>query len=375
MITIYGDNRKIRATQIIHRERQLSVEFEIKQGLQLKGVTCAVGKQKILADISLQVAGQEIVALVGPSGAGKTTLLRAIAGLTEIDQGKIEINGIDVAHQVPYRRNCAMLFQNYCLFPHLTVAQNLAFPLKRLKMTTSCIHSRVKSTAALLGLSALMKRYPETLSGGEQQRVALGKVLVREPDILMLDEPFAHLDLPLQRILRTEIHKIREKLAIPVLYVTHDQSEALAMGDRVAVMMGGILKQVAAPLDLYRHPCDIDVARFIGVPAINLIPGTVDNGHWVHPLFPKIKLTRAVTAGPAYLGIRPENIEIVTQGTTALVNRLEFCGAYSILYIQVGNLSLQAQMPTRNICSYKTGEKLQICLNEAEVQIFPQPNI
>ena len=226
-------------------------------------------------DVSLTVADKELLALVGPSGCGKTTLLRLIAGLEHPEEGGIHFDGQAVQDWPPPARNVAMVFQSPALFPHLTGAENIALGLKLRGVACGEILERVHATAEMLGVIHCLHRPPAELSGGERQRIALGRALVRRPQILLLDEPFSNLDAPLRAQLRTEILDLRARLAVTVIYVTHDQAEALALGDRVAVMAAGRLQQVDLPREIYDAPANRFVAGFVGSPAMNLFPGTI----------------------------------------------------------------------------------------------------
>jgi multiple sugar transport system ATP-binding protein len=275
-------------------------------------------------DMSLGIRDGEFMVLVGPSGCGKTTALRMVAGLEEISEGLLKI-GDRVVNQVPPRdRDIAMVFQSYALYPHLTVYDNIAFGLRLRKVPKSEIDKRVKETAAILGLDPFLERKPRALSGGQRQRVAMGRAIVRQPQAFLMDEPLSNLDAKLRVQMRAEISKIQTDLGTTTLYVTHDQVEAMTMGDRVAVMRKGELQQVDTPQNLYDHPVNLFVGGFIGSPAMNLVEATLEgsDGDLLASLgSQKISLGEAVRVRPGLkqwagrqviLGIRPEDLEDVT---------------------------------------------------------------
>src|SRR5947199_4357382 len=226
-------------------------------------------------DLSLEIRDGEFVVLVGPSGCGKTTALRMVAGLEDITDGKVSIGGRVVNDLTPKERDIAMVFQNYALYPHLSVAENIAFGLRLRKAPKATINERVAWAAKLLDLTPYLDRKPKELSGGQRQRVAMGRAIVRQPQVFLMDEPLSNLDAKLRVQMRADIAKLQHDLATTTIYVTHDQVEAMTMGDRVAVMRNGILQQVAAPQELYDHPANLFVAGFIGTPPMNLLEAEV----------------------------------------------------------------------------------------------------
>ena len=226
--------------------------------------------QTAIKDLSLEIADGEFLVFVGPSGCGKSTALRMLAGLEDISAGKISIGDRVVNDQTPQQRNIAMVFQNYALYPHMTVRQNLEFPLRMMKRSKQQMAALVGEAAAKLGLVELMERKPKQLSGGQRQRVAMGRAIVRDPAVFLMDEPLSNLDAKMRSQIRTEITTLQQRMRTTTVYVTHDQVEAMTMGDRVAVMRGGKLQQVSSPEDLYDHPANIFVAGFIGSPAMNI---------------------------------------------------------------------------------------------------------
>ena len=228
-----------------------------------------------LDNVSFEVQDGELLVLVGPSGCGKSTTLRLIAGLESLQAGKIALNGADITTTAPKDRDIAMVFQNYALYPHMTVRQNLGFGLKMKKMSSSEIESRVKETAEALDIESLLDRKPGQLSGGQKQRVAVGRAMIRKPAVFLFDEPLSNLDAKLRVTLRNELIRLHQRLAATILYVTHDQIEALTLGDRIAVMKDGQIQQLGTPQQVYNEPANTFVASFIGHPAMNLVPPSV----------------------------------------------------------------------------------------------------
>jgi multiple sugar transport system ATP-binding protein len=229
--------------------------------------------------VDLSIGSGEFMVLVGPSGCGKSTLLRMIAGLEVVTQGRIVIDGRDVTEAPPRDRNIAMVFQNYALYPHMSVRQNLGFSLKMNKVAKAEVAKKVDDAARLLGLSELMDRKPAALSGGQRQRVAMGRAIVREPSVYLMDEPLSNLDAQLRVSMRAELTNLHRRLGVTTVYVTHDQVEAMTLGQRVAVLDDGLIQQVARPQHLYRHPANVFVAKFIGSPSMNLVRADIDGDH------------------------------------------------------------------------------------------------
>jgi multiple sugar transport system ATP-binding protein len=260
--------------------------------------------------IDLTIASGEFMVLVGPSGCGKSTLLRMIAGLEDVTDGTILIGDRDVTNLAPRERDIAMVFQSYALYPHMTVERNLGYGLKVRKMDKAEIQRRVADAARLLGLETLLERKPSALSGGQRQRVAMGRAIVREPKAFLMDEPLSNLDAKLRVSMRAELAKLHARLGITTVYVTHDQVEAMTLGQRVAVMRDGALQQVDAPQNLYHNPNNLFVAAFIGSPSMNLVDATIEDGHAVFAGF-RIPLRRpeASPRGTVILGIRPQDFE------------------------------------------------------------------
>ena len=284
-------------------------------------------------DLSLTVGDGEFLVLVGPSGCGKTTALRMIAGLEQITDGRLLIGDRVVNNVAPVQRDIAMVFQSYALYPHMTVYNNLAFGLRNKKVPRRDIDERVQVAAEILDLGPLLKRKPKQLSGGQRQRVALGRAIVREPAAFLMDEPLSNLDAKLRVATRAEILKLQERLDITTIYVTHDQVEAMTMGDRIAVMSLGVLQQVGTPEELYENPANTFVAGFIGSPAMNLVPGEQLNGG----------------GSGRIVGFRPEHVEVRGQGDglrfTGKVDVVEYLGDEQIVHFTVKDTALVAKLP------------------------------
>ncbi len=267
-------------------------------------------------EVSIEIADGEFLVLVGPSGCGKSTTLRMVAGLEAISGGEIAIDGRVVNDLEPGDRDIAMVFQNYALYPHMTVADNMAFGLKMRKVPRAEIERRVKEAAEILAIGPLLTRRPRELSGGQRQRVALGRAIVREPKVFLFDEPLSNLDAKLRVQTRAEIARLHRRLASTVIYVTHDQVEAMTLGDRIAVMNHGVVQQIAPPLEIYRRPANRFVAAFVGSPAMNFFPGRIAEGIFEAACGRKLPLgsSAGLPDGPAVLGVRPEDFRVVTGG-------------------------------------------------------------
>jgi multiple sugar transport system ATP-binding protein len=281
--------------------------------IEIRNVTKAFpGDVLALDDVSLTIEDGEFIALVGPSGCGKSTLLRSIAGLEEVTAGEIAIGGCDVTDLAPRHRDIAMVFQSYALYPHMSVRQNLGYGLRVRRTPKAEIRKRVEEIAELLGLAELLERKPAQLSGGQRQRVAMGRAIAREPQAFLMDEPLSNLDAKLRVGMRASLAQLHQRLGVTTVYVTHDQVEAMTLGQRVAVMRDGRILQVDTPQALYERPRDVFVAGFIGSPAMNLVEATIDGGDLVFGQF-RIPLDwsrrPAASSGRVIVGIRPETFE------------------------------------------------------------------
>ncbi|HRO10345.1 ABC transporter ATP-binding protein [Amaricoccus sp.] len=271
------------------------------------------GPVEVLHGVSIDIAEGEFVVLVGPSGCGKSTLLRMLAGLEHVTSGEIRIGDRVVNDLPPKERDIAMVFQNYALYPHLTVAENMAFSLTLKGAPKAEITSRVKPAAEILGLSNLLERYPRQLSGGQRQRVAMGRAIVRDPQVFLFDEPLSNLDAKLRVSMRAEIKNLHQRLKTTTVYVTHDQIEAMTMADKIVVMHDGRVEQIGAPLELYDQPANLFVAGFIGSPAMNMLTGRLADGGFVTGdgiALPVARPPAAAPGGPVVYGLRPESMHL-----------------------------------------------------------------
>jgi multiple sugar transport system ATP-binding protein len=350
------------------------------------------GDVTAVKDVSLEIADREFVVLVGPSGCGKSTTLRMIAGLEEISKGDIYIGDKRVNDVAPKDRDIAMVFQTYALYPHMSVYDNLAFGLKLRKLPRAEIKKRVVDAASILGIESLLDRKPKALSGGQRQRVAVGRAIVRQPKVFLFDEPLSNLDAKMRVQMRTEITKLHQRLQATMIYVTHDQIEAMTMGDRIVVMNEGIVQQNDAPLTLYNEPVNLFVAGFLGSPPMNFISGTLkQDGEKIR--FTEIEggtidVAFSATERPAarefvgkeiVLGIRPEDLEVATFsrkegkalgiGFPAIVDIVEPMGAETNLYLQTGAHTLVCR--SQGAFDHReAGRRLQFEMNLEKAHLF-----
>ena len=334
-------------------------------------------------NLDLEIADGEFMVLVGPSGCGKSTSLRMLAGLEEVNSGSIFIGDRDVTDLPPKDRDIAMVFQNYALYPHMTVADNMGFALKMQNVPKAEREKRVREAAHLLGLEDFLSRKPKALSGGQRQRVAMGRAIVRQPQVFLMDEPLSNLDAKLRVSTRTQIAALQRRLGVTTVYVTHDQVEAMTMGDRVAVMKDGILQQVDSPLALYDTPKNLFVAGFIGSPAMNLMEGTVVDGgvkigDYVVPIGREV-LAKAEGESTLTLGIRPEAFRISTdgQGIGLDIAVVEELGADSYLYGTLAGLSEEELVGAQQIVARvgarqapAKGETVRLAADPSQVHVF-----
>src|SRR5262245_27574570 len=276
----------------------------------LRGVRKAFGATAVVHGVDIDIDDGEFVVLVGPSGCGKSTLLRMIAGLENITSGEIRIGERIVNDVPPKERDVAMVFQNYALYPHMTVAANMAFSLKLRGASRQEIETRVQRAAEILGLLPLLARYPRQLSGGQRQRVAMGRAIVRDPQVFLFDEPLSNLDAKLRVAMRTEIKELHQRLETTTIYVTHDLIEAMTMADKIVVMHDGLVEQIGAPLELYDRPANRFVAGFIGSPAMNFLPGRLDGGSVRIGGFSMTVAASGARTGEVVVGIRPEHLDL-----------------------------------------------------------------
>ena len=333
----------------------------------------------VVKDFNLEIADKEFIVFVGPSGCGKSTTLRMIAGLEEISSGDLLIDGVRMNDMPAKARNIAMVFQNYALYPHMTVYDNMAFGLKMQKIAPDIINERVMWAAQILGLKDYLKRKPGALSGGQRQRVALGRAIVREAGVFLMDEPLSNLDAKLRVQMRAEISKLHQKLNTTMIYVTHDQTEAMTMATRIVIMKDGIVQQVGAPKEVYNRPANMFVAGFIGSPAMNFIRGTIDGDCFVTETIklpvPPSQLAALLAQGyqhkPVILGIRPEDILTQPQNgdsTDAHITVAELTGAEFMLYCTVGGHELVVRASAEK--DHSAGENIQIWFDMHKSHFF-----
>jgi multiple sugar transport system ATP-binding protein len=345
--------------------------------VQIKGVEKYFGGTYVIRGVDIDIADGEFAVLVGPSGCGKSTLLRMIAGLEEITGGEIHIGGKVVNNMQPKERDIAMVFQNYALYPHMTVRDNMAFSLMLARKEKSLADERVKKAAEILGLTQLLDRYPRQLSGGQRQRVAMGRAIVRDPQVFLFDEPLSNLDAKLRVQMRTEIKELHQRLKTTSIYVTHDQIEAMTMADQIVVMRDGIVEQRGGPLELYDHPANLFVAGFIGSPAMNFLPGTLRrNSGAPHVEFSdRTSVAAPSSAGGAdgqrvILGVRPEHVVMGSDGkgirTSVVV--VEPTGADTQVFTKFADIEITGIFRERH--DFAAGDTIHLVPDLAKTHLF-----
>jgi multiple sugar transport system ATP-binding protein len=332
------------------------------------------GALQVIHGVNIEIADGEFVILVGPSGCGKSTLLRMIAGLETISGGTVSIGGRVVNDVMPKDRDIAMVFQNYALYPHKTVAENMGFALKLKRAPKSAIDAKVRKAAEILDLVNLLDRYPKQLSGGQRQRVAMGRAIVRDPQVFLFDEPLSNLDAKLRVAMRVEIKELHQRLKTTTIYVTHDQIEAMTMADKIVVMRDGRVEQIGAPLDLYDRPANTFVAGFIGSPAMNFISGRLE-GENNEPIFVSDRGTRlpvppsSAAPGQAVVyGIRPEHVDHVADGVPARISVLEPTGSETQIFAHLGEDPIVAAV--RDRIAARPGETIPLKIDRGRVHLF-----
>ena len=357
--------------------------------VQFEHVYKRFNKVEVVHDINLDIKDKEFLVLVGPSGCGKSTCLRMVAGLEEASEGNIYVGDRRVNDVAPQERDIAMVFQNYALYPHMTVFDNMAFGLKLHHVPKDEIKKRVEEAADLLGLQPLLKRKPKALSGGQRQRVALGRAIVREPQVFLMDEPLSNLDAKLRVETRTNLIKLYQSIQTTVVYVTHDQTEAMTMGTRIAVLNAGLIQQIGIPQDLYDHPSNLFVAGFIGSPSMNFLDGanviSDENGTRIelesmgYILVPPPYVEQAKAAANKKLtfGIRPEHLEDVSLLSASSESRstleapvevVEYLGSELLVYLTIGGKAMIARVDPRS--DAHAGGKLTLHVNTDHIHLF-----
>lgn len=379
--------------EIKKKKSKKSEESEIDDENDERRVNLQTTQKGVVAvqDFSLEIADQEFIVLVGPSGCGKSTTLRMIAGLEEITEGEIYIGGRLVNDVAPKDRDIAMVFQNYALYPHMTVYENMAFSLKLKKVDKATIDKKVREAAEILDITQYLDRKPKALSGGQRQRVAIGRAIVREPKVFLMDEPLSNLDAKLRNQMRAEIIKLRQRINTTFIYVTHDQTEAMTLGDRIVIMKDGFIYQTGTPQEVYNHPANLFVASFIGTPQMNLFDAELLMNGGVYSLrlcgaeFPlseakqqKLRENGAVP-GPVVMGVRPDHIALC-DGTcgpfvTAAVDVSEMMGSAINLHVKVGAKDVVMVVPIVGLAEerrqgFKFGETVNFTFGRDVVHVF-----
>jgi multiple sugar transport system ATP-binding protein len=350
----------------------------------LRSLVKRFGSVPAVDNVSLQIPDGEFLVLLGPSGCGKSTILRLIAGLEDATSGEIVIDGDLVNFVDPTRRNLAMVFQNYALYPHMTVYKNVAFPLETAKMSRDSVKEAVSRVADMLEITEFLQRLPEQLSGGQRQRVALARAIVRQPKVFLMDEPLSNLDAKLRLQTRIELMSLHERLGITTLYVTHDQVEAMTMGQRIAVLHEGKLQQLGTPAEVYDVPANKFVATFMGAPPMNLIDGELQNNgtEWVFTrsdyrfVIDRVQMNigedvLSSSKGTVSLGVRPEDMRLASsksEGIPGVIRFLEPIGSDLFVTIDVGPHSLQVRLPPKT--QVATGDKVGIEFDYPKAHIF-----
>jgi len=335
--------------------------------IELEKVSKSWGDVQAVDQVSFTAPAGELLVVLGPSGCGKSTVLRLIAGLETVSAGRIRIEGKDVTGLPPAKRNLSMVFQSYALFPHLSVAENIVFGLKVRKLEAAERRRRLERAVELLGLQGLLLRKPAELSGGQRQRVALGRAIVSEAPVCLMDEPLSNLDAKLRHEMRREIRTLQQRLGITMIYVTHDQVEAMTMADKIALLNAGHVEQFAAPEDLYARPATVFAAGFIGTPPMNLLP--LDNAdvlRWAHANLAG-SLPQGVLEG-LIVGVRPEKISLADTGLAAEVLSLEYLGADSLVACRIGECELIVRQNGR--VKLSAGERIHMTWPKAESHFF-----
>jgi multiple sugar transport system ATP-binding protein len=345
----------------------------------IRGVAKRFGATTVIHGVDIDIADGAFAVLVGPSGCGKTTLLRMIAGLEEITEGEILIGDRVVNRMLPKERDIAMVFQNYALYPHMTVRDNMSFSLRLANADKATIDKQVGRAADILGLGKLLDRYPRQLSGGQRQRVAMGRAIVRDPQVFLFDEPLSNLDAKLRVQMRTEIKELHQRLKTTSVYVTHDQIEAMTMADKIVVMRDGVVEQTGGPLDLYDNPANTFVAEFIGSPAMNLLPGKIHrNGDATEVVFGNDERLparggAALQEGqPVLYGVRPEHFAVGSGGLPVEVVVVEPTGADTQLYCRFMEREVTATLRDRT--NVRPGDRITLVPDVNRAHLFDAEN-
>jgi multiple sugar transport system ATP-binding protein len=341
--------------------------------VSVRQVRKAYGDVEVIHGVDLDIADGEFVVLVGPSGCGKSTLLRMIAGLESITSGTISIGDRVVNNLAPSERDIAMVFQNYALYPHMKVKDNMAFALRLRKTDPAEVTRRVRQAAEILGLVPFLDRYPRQLSGGQRQRVAMGRAIVRDPEVFLFDEPLSNLDAKLRVQMRTEIKELHQRLKTTTVYVTHDQVEAMTMADKIVVLQDGNVEQMGAPLELFDRPVNTFVAGFLGSPAMNMLKGTVAGGaaQAIDVNGTQLAVGGKHQAGegqPVIFGIRPEHLDLADDGFPARISVVEPTGSETMVFLRFGESDMVALFRERH--DFKPGDTIKLRPRPNQVHLF-----
>ncbi len=345
--------------------------------VSIRNVRKRFGSTEVLHGVSFEIDDGEFVILVGPSGCGKSTLLRMIAGLENISGGEIAIGDRVVNNVAPKERDIAMVFQNYALYPHMTVRDNMAFALSLVKTPKDVIEQQVARAADILGLAPYLNRYPRQLSGGQRQRVAMGRAIVRDPQVFLFDEPLSNLDAKLRVQMRAEIKELHQRLTTTTVYVTHDQIEAMTMADKIVVMNNGNVEQVGEPLELYDRPRNMFVAGFIGSPSMNFLTGRIEGGSFhaddgVALPLPQSLKGQGADGKPIIYGVRPEHFQLSADGQPTTVSLIEPTGSETQVTARFAGVPIICAFRER--ISAKPGETIRITVDPASVHLFDAQN-
>ncbi len=342
-----------------------------KGRIQLRGIHKSFGDFEALKDVNLDIAAREFFALLGPSGSGKSTTLRVIAGLETPDSGTMTVDGIDVTHAPPGDRDVAMVFQNYALYPHMTVEENIGFPLKMDRVPKRDIRGLVRDAAELVKIDHLLRRRPGQLSGGQQQRCALARAIVRMPRLFLLDEPLSNLDAQLRLDTRVELKNLHRSLDVTTIYVTHDQEEAMTIADRMAIFMDGEIVQVGTPQEVFNRPDTVEVAAFIGSPPMNLLPAALDGRRvTVTGSGYSFELPKAPgrTSDSVTIGVRPSHIHLAETGLSTQLFLSENLGESMLLNLQFGERVIKVRLP--DVRRFNDTEALHLAFDLDHIHLF-----
>ena len=344
--------------------------------VRFSGVTKTYGTLPVVTDLDLELPDGSFTVLVGPSGCGKSTTLRMLAGLESVSSGTISIGGRDVTALQPRDRDIAMVFQNYALYPHLSVAENIAFPLRATRTPRREALARAAEIGESLGLSALLGRKPKDLSGGQQQRVAIGRAIIREPSVFLFDEPLSNLDAKLRVETRTELLQIQRRLGITSVYVTHDQEEAMTLSDRMVVMRDGHIAQLGTPQEVYARPADTFVATFVGSPKMNLLDGTLSGGVFTTGAGVALATDCAANHASVTLGVRPDDLLLTPRASdgAARVVLIEHLGPRAIVTLEAHGTALTSVVETARLAGIGEGARVDLTVRDGGTHLFDTHN-